>query len=324
MKLVSVFMDVEDPVNSRSDDAALDFARLFTDLGIRGSFCLTGEKCRTLLSRGRSDVAEAFSPHCLGLHTNGHSYHPTTMELVENLEYDEGCQSLCVEERKGFDAFHKLFGRNPSFWGGGGNTWSPEVTDVLKQLGIPAYVYALTEIPNNGVHKFNGVFAFPQALSISEVEWGDPDLCAIATNRVTKGIEQIPQNWLGIFVGHPTKFRHKDYWDVPFYGGKTPQVPVPATPVSDDQYARAKCNLATYLTQLATVATIVGLDEALQQQWLTRAPIEAELDHFSSRTAANLAAATHWPPHHPGLSANNIIAKTLALTDTLEVCSLAI
>src|SRR5688500_8544735 len=108
-------MDVEDPINALADDAALDFAQLFTELGIRGSFCITGEKCRKLVERGRQDVIETFLPHCLGLHTDTHSYHPTTMELLADLDYDEGCKAAFEAESKGFEAFRAAFGRTPSF-----------------------------------------------------------------------------------------------------------------------------------------------------------------------------------------------------------------
>src|SRR5258708_770577 len=147
MTTVSVFMDVEDPINPLADDAALDLALLFTEIGVRGSFCLTGEKCRTILARGRTDVIEAFRPHCLGLHTNTHSYHPTTMELLADAAFDEGCLFALAAESMGYRSFVEAFKRKPAFWGGAGNTWSPEITEALKRLGIPAYSYALTELP---------------------------------------------------------------------------------------------------------------------------------------------------------------------------------
>ena len=148
-KCISLFMDVEDPINPLADDAALEVAKLFTSCGVRGSFCLTGEKCRTLAARGRTDVARALLPHALGLHTDTHSFHPTTMELLETVSYAEGCELALQSESKGFDAFRRLFGRPPCFWGGAGNTWSPEITFALGQLGVRAYAYALTAVPKN-------------------------------------------------------------------------------------------------------------------------------------------------------------------------------
>jgi hypothetical protein len=183
MKLVSVFMDVEDPINPLADDAALDFPRLFDAIGIRGSFCITGEKCRTLQTRNRADVAEAYKPHFMGLHTDTHSFHPTTMELMENLSFEDGCAAAYEAEAHGGKAFEELCERKPAFWGGAGNTWSPEITEALKRLEIPAYVYALTALPDHAVHGFNGVTALPQTLSISEADWADDARAEASSTR---------------------------------------------------------------------------------------------------------------------------------------------
>jgi len=318
MKLVSVFMDVEDPINPLADDAALDFAQLFTEIGITGSFCITGEKCRTLAQRGRLDVAKALLPHSLGLHTNTHSFHPTTMELLAEIDYEEGCRAALESESKGCDAFRALFHREPAYWGGAGNTWSPEITDALQQLKIPAYVYALTELPNFAIHQFNGSVALPQALSISELEWADPARANLAMYRVLNGIETIPQPWIGIFVGHPTKFRHVDYWDHPYYNGRTPSKPEFTEPLPEATYRRAKDNLTTFLEELRQRATIVGIEEVVNLPWRACELTPQESEYFCASATKNLRTAANWPPHRNGLSANRIIEKTLSRITTVR------
>ena len=319
MKAVSVFMDVEDPINPLADDAALDFPQLFDEAGIRGSFCLTGEKCRTLFTRGRVDVAEAYRPHSIGLHTNTHSFHPSTMELLADLNWEDGCAAAYDAESKGFEAFSKIFCRSPEFWGGGGNTWAPEITDAMKRMGIPAYVYALTEFPRNAVHQFNGVVALPQALSISEFDWADDQRAMTASERVLQAITEIDQPWVGLFVGHPTKFRYTDWWDVPYYGGRTPPEPEYGIPVSLEIYERSKANLKAFLRQLKTRVSVIGVDQALDLPWKFRSPSEAELAHYFERTPAVLRGAKNWPVHYPGLDPELIVAKTMALSSTLAV-----
>ena len=315
-------MDVEDPINPLADNAALDFPILFANVGVRGSFCLTGEKCKTLTARGRQDVAEAYRPHCLGLHTNGHSFHPTTMELLAELSYDEGCEAALAEETKGYDAFKSLVGRSPAFWGGGGNTWSPEIIDALKRLQIPAYVYAQTELPDNAIHRFNGVLALPQALSISELDWADDERAAIAGDRVLGRIAQIDQPWLGLFVGHPTKFRYLEYWDRPYYFGRTPPGPEYTEPVDQETYDRAKSNLRDFLIRLKEAFPIVGVDDVVQMKWLFRQPTVEEMSYFTKHTYDNLVGAAGWPPHRKGLDTSFIAEKTIALKHTLEVAVL--
>ena len=318
-KTVSLFMDVEDPINPLADDAALDFPLLFADAGVRGSFCLTGEKCRTLQARGRLDVAEAYKPHCLGLHTNTHSFHPSTMELLAGLQWAEGCVAAYETESKGFNAFVNLIGRPPSFWGGGGNTWSPEITDAMKRLQIPAYVYALTRFPDEAVHMFNGVIALPQALSISEQDWADDDRAATASDRVLHSIAELDQPWIGVFVGHPTKFRHTDWWDIPYYGGRTPPAPEYGTPVSQETYRRAKSNLRSFLDRIKREFEVIGVDEALQLPWQFRLPTADELAYYEEHTPATVRGAKNWPIHYPGLDPELIVAKTMALTNTVQV-----
>jgi hypothetical protein len=313
---VSVFMDVEDPVNPAADSAALDFASLFSEAGIRGSFCLTGDKCRTLLERGRLDVADAYRPHCLGLHTNGHSRHPSTMELLADLSFEDGCVAAFEEELKGFEAFQDLFGGSPTFWGGAGNTWSPEITDALKRLGIPAFSYALTAVPNHAVHRFNGLVALPQTVSVSEDAWTDDP------NAGTKALERIQSfegPWLGVFVGHPTRFRHVDYWDLAYYAGQTPPQPVLTAEQPPERYEEAKGRLRSFLKELQGLATVVGVDEALALPWNFRAPNEREHAFFRTHTAENIRNAARWPIHRPNLDPDLIVAKTLALEESLAI-----
>lgn len=319
MKQVSVFMDVEDPINPLADDAALDLAKLFTSTEVRGSFCLTGEKCRTLLARGRKDVLDAYKPHCLGLHTDTHSQHPTTMELLETLPFEMGCEAAFSAEHKGYLAFVKAFERAPIFWGGAGNTWSPEITEALKRLEIPAYAYALTRLPDEAVHRFNGILALPQALSISEADWADDTRAEGAAARILKRIAEIDQPWIGLFVGHPTRLRYEEFWDQPYMAGRTPDEPEGVEPVSDRIYERSKANLFAFLTRLSRRVQIVGVDEAISRPWKYRKPSVSELDSFIVDTGLALRAAARWPIHHPGLDSGLIIEKTMALAGTVEI-----
>jgi hypothetical protein len=319
MPLVSVFMDVEDPINLLADQAALDLAALFTEVGVRGSFCLTGEKCRTLVARGRQDVLNAYRPHCLGLHTDTHSYHPTTMELLADVSFEEGRRLAIEAESRGFQAFRAAFDRDPVFWGGAGNTWSPEITDALKQLGIPAYCYALTSLPSDAVHRFNGVIALPQTLTISEPDWAD------STDKPSQTLEAIRSSkrpWLGIFVGHPTRFRYTQFWDFSFAEGKTPDAPEKAHLVEEAVYQKSLENLRSFLMKLKATTEIVGVDDFLATNPSFRRPNSAELDFFRLRTTENLRGAAKWPIHRPGLDAGLIVSKTLELEDTLDVISI--
>lgn len=322
MRAVSVFMDVEDPINPLADPACLDIAHLFTNLSVRGSFCITGEKCRSLMSRHRGDVLEAFKPHCLGLHTNTHSQHPTTMELLADVDYEEGRELAFKSQKPGYDSFLEAFDRPPCFWGGAGNTWSPEINDALRRLAIPAYTYSLTRVPEDRVHQFNGVIGLPQNIAIGETQWADDLLAEQQMQAVLEFVESSNSPLLGIFVGHPTRFRHTQYWDLGYNNGVTAD-PYPMTPpVDEPTYQRSLNNLRTFLMRLRRIADIVGVDDMLKFDWSFRPPTEVERDYFRVESAKYLAGAAHWPIHRPDLNPDNIISKTLSLESTLFIAEL--
>jgi hypothetical protein len=317
MKLVSVFMDVEDPVNPLADDAALDFATIFAEAGIRGSFCVTGDKCRTLLHRGRRDVIGALSEHCLGLHTDTHSVHPTTMELLEDLEYLAGCEAAAAVESKGASAFQEAFNRRPAFWGGAGNTWSPEIPEALNKIGIPAYAYALTELPDKQLHSFNGSLALPQNVSVSEDSLtGGPDAIQATLDK----IECVAAPWAGVFVGHPTRYRFPDYWDYSYYHGRNPAEPCILEPVDNERYEQSKQRMRELVTWIARRFKVVSVDELVEMPMKFRSPTPEESAYFRVATSTNINGAARWPIHRPGLDPANIVSKTMALTETLKVC----
>lgn len=337
MPQVSVFMDVEDPVNPAADDAALAVLKVFEEAGVRGSFCITGEKCRTLVSRGRQDVLDALRPHCLGLHTDTHSFHPTTMELLADAPYEEGCPLALAAESKGLAAFQMAFpeslstfnfplstsGRIPSFWGGAGNTWSPEIAFALRELGIPAFSYSLLQLPGDPIHRFLGTVALPQHLSVSEPEWADDGLAEAASRRVLASLSSSKTPWIGVFVGHPTKLRHRDYWDTPYFAGRTPPEPEFVEPLPLEVFERSLRNLGSFLAQLRSESEVIGVDALLASPLRFRPPTEPELAHFRQETPAWIRGAAKWPVHRPGLDPENIVRKTLAQASSLEVLATA-
>ncbi len=304
MRQISLFLDVEDPHNPESDDAVLEIAELFDRAGVRGNFCVTGDKCRALTRRGRSDVVAALAPHCLGLHTDTHSEHPTTMELLADLPYGEGCRLAYDAESRGQDAFVSLFGREPAFWGGAGNTWSPEVADALRRLGIPAYTYALTSVGGR-IHRFNGVVALPQHRAVAEDSWPD-----------TEPVLETGSQWSGVFLGHPTRFVFAEFWDKGHASGLTPSAAPRLARRESEDYRRCLAGLSRCLESLPGRFEVVTADQ-IQREF--RAPTDEERAVFARETSAAIRAAKSWPIHRPDLDVENIVSKTLALADTLEV-----
>lgn len=316
---ISLLMDVEDPINEASDDAALDCARILTEEGVTGSLCITGEKVRRLHRLGRMDVLSALRPHAFGLHTNTHSYHPTTMELLEDKDWEEGCGAFVSDLGPGLEAFRSAFGKSPVFWGGAGNTWGPQVAGGLSDLGIPAYVYALPSPTFGRPYRFAGTIAFPGGIGIGESNYEDEGRFQAAMERVIARVRSARTPWIEVFIGHPTRIRHKQFWDVGFFGGKTPSAPVLAEPYPERTYRQMLGRFRRAIAMLRDARPVLSVEETLEQPWEFRPASMLERLSTSRKWSKQLKGMAGWPVHKPDLDTGSIIELTLKRLDSLEI-----
>jgi hypothetical protein len=96
---VALWFDTEDYIEPTADDAALRIAHDLTELGVRATFKVVGEKARVLEQRGRWDVVRALALHDIGYHSNFHSVQPTPALYLRDLGYVEGAAEF--ERREG-------------------------------------------------------------------------------------------------------------------------------------------------------------------------------------------------------------------------------
>lgn len=324
--LVSIFLDVEDPYGALSDDAAMDVANLFSELRVRGTFPITGEKCRRLKRLGRSDVIEALGSHALGLHTNTHSVHPTTMEMLESAGWEDGIEAALRQEEPGLRSFREAFDRRPCCWAGAGFTWGPQIAAILPALGIPAYVYALTSVGESRPHRFLDTLAFPGIASAGEGEYELAASTDAAIERVVRTIEASGAVWAGVFCGHPTRIRYESFWDTPFYAGADPseEALMSNKPKPEAAYRESLANLGRLVSELAKSFRVLGFDEIVELGWRFRTPTDQEVAAGKSETVTRIRArAAGWPVHKPGLDTSRLEAETLARFDTVRIAELS-
>jgi hypothetical protein len=223
---ITVLMDVEDLVDPEADDLAGICADILWEEGVAATFCVVGEKARLLKARGRHDVIQKMARHDIGYHTNFHSVHPTISEYLAPLSFEEGVEEALRQEQGGIQAINDVFGMSPSCFGGPGNTWGPAVCEALRKSGVPSFVYAHTEAPGGGPHRFCGLHAYPNGRGLSDGLYQDTAAAAEQLSELAAGIAADVAGglfWQQAFIGHPTRILHEHFWDDPnFVRGANP------------------------------------------------------------------------------------------------------
>jgi hypothetical protein len=325
---ISLLIDVEDPITLEADDAARDVANVIADAGARATMCVVGENARLFRERGRTDVIEAIKRHDIGLHTNTHSFHPTTCELLENLDWEEGVEALVRTEAPGVQAIREVFGVQPSCWGGAGNTWGPQVAAAIQRLDIPAYVYAHTAPPGDDLHMFNGVIAYGGGLYLGDQSLHKDEEWRANLDNLKHELlrrNQEGAQWTEVFTCHPVMLRCEQFWDgVNFANGAT--IPKdewqPARLRTDSEYRSALRNLGTSIHELNSLPGI-QIKTISDMNDLARNAAEIPLDEHEIEVTKELIrykleAMKSWPIHKNDLNVSRLIDLTIERIHTLR------
>lgn len=134
------WFDVEDCSIPQSDDAARIIAEILTELGIKATMKVVGQKARMLRSRLGYDVIDALGRHVIGYHSNYHGLRPQPAEYMGPLGWLDGIAEFEQREKNGIEELRRLWGQEPVCYGQPGSNWAPQVFPVLRKWNIPANV----------------------------------------------------------------------------------------------------------------------------------------------------------------------------------------
>lgn len=325
---VTALMDVEDLVAPESDDIAGECANILAEEGVRATLCIVGEKARLLRQRGRADVIRALGQHDIGIHTDFHSVPPTILDFLSDKDWEEGVTEALRRERPGVEAIQEVFGVTPSCWGGPGNTWGPQICEAMRQLHVPAFVYAHTRTPGGGVHRFAGLLAYPGGRSINDGAYHDEPQTRLDRARLQEDLladSAAAAFWQEAFLGHPTRILHTAFWDAMNFsdGVNTPRAdwkPAPRKAQADlDTALKNFRETARMLRSLPGIElkTIREMNALLQDA--PAAPLSAtEQASVWPEIATRLRGMTGWPVLRPALDISRVLSVTQAQLPTLQ------
>ncbi len=241
---VSIWLDTEDYMNPRSDDAALRLARILSDLGAPATFKMVGEKLRSLERGGRVDVIDAIRKHDVGYHTDWHSRHPMVSEYLVDAGWDDGVELVLRNEGPGLDDVRRVF-EGASSYGQAGAAWAPQPYAACREWGIPVYLDESDHMSvEHGPHHYCGVIGvFGLGPANARVRLGGTDGLTKSKAALDRAVDFARSSGGGIVnvYYHPCEFISPEFPDsINFGGGCNPapgryEIPKPFAPSDVEQ-----------------------------------------------------------------------------------------
>lgn len=275
--------DVEDLVHPDSDDIALEIAETLAADGVVASMFVVGEKARLWEQRGRQDVITAVNYHDVGYHTNYHSVHPAVAEFLENKGWLDGVAEAVRQEKSGVLDMARIFGRYPFAWATPGSSWGPQIPAAMREVGVPATVYAQVRAGETGACWFAGEFNFVDFIFFpgAENSYADDAKFEAGLPKLLEELDAAAQtgmDCMGLFVAHPTRLRYHQFWDGLNYneGKNTPVEKYKFAPRrTDEEYARSLRNLRRLILTLRDHPGIevIGARDLMQRFGVENHPV---------------------------------------------------
>lgn len=325
---ITLLLDVEDIITPEADDIARDVAAILSDEGVCATFCVVGERVRQCVSRGRADVIDALARHDVGTHTDLHSVHPTIVEYLAPVPFDEGVEEALRRERPAVRAIEQVFGVTPSCWGGPGNTWGPQINEAMARLGVPAIVYAHTRVPDGDIHRYCGTLCYPAGHYAGDGDYHDDAKWERNIARLQDELRKDRDRglqWSEVFLGHPSRILHEEFWDGQNFSlGNQPELEAYVLPrrKSDSDLERALGNLRTTVQVLRDMPGIemrtIRQMNALAAGGETRALTHDEIELVRPAIQANVRAMAGWVILPPDTNVEPIWRQTDERLNTLE------
>jgi hypothetical protein len=225
---VTLWFDAEDYILPQDDDATKRLAELLTQLGVKATFKVVGEKARVLERRGRRDVIAALKRHDIGYHSNTHSQQPTVAVYLQNAGWEEGRAEFLRRERSGVRDLQRIFGVTPVAYGQPGSAWAPQTYPALRDMGIRMY---LDEADHVGIDDqpfyYGGMLnVFRMRSNLARMELSGGTSLADGKALFTASYERLRSSGGGTIsiYYHPSEWVHAEFWDgVNFARGANPE-----------------------------------------------------------------------------------------------------
>lgn len=205
---VLISFDTEDFVSPAADDALLRLATLLTSKGLRGSFCMVGEKSRVLRERGRQDVLAALLPHEICFHSRDHSVHPTLAPRCDEAGWTRGLAEVRATELEAMSWVKEIHRRDRLFTAvPPGSNVAPQTIWLYQRAGIPTYAGGFFGNRDGKLYWYLGSLQVPYTIGADGV------FAKQEVDEVWKRFDAQAGWQTAVLCIHPTYTFHHTFWD---------------------------------------------------------------------------------------------------------------
>ncbi len=218
------YWDTEDylsPPDAGSDDIILHIARSARAAGLKATFCIMGEKVRSLVGRGRTDVIREIARyHDPLLHFNYGSIHPTTAEMLTTADWVDGVALTLAREAPGFRLLERTFGRCTGLTRHGMH-YGAQILCACA-LERKAFWDSLVVLPETPFYWYCGALCFnSQANYALDTRYREPRFVEHLDDVAARlEIDRKAGVQLAALFGHPHRTVCEEFADVSYYGGR--------------------------------------------------------------------------------------------------------
>lgn len=274
---VILAFDVEDTYYSpkyQIDDISGWLAEIMSQVDIRGTFFVMGEKAKKLKERGRTDVLKKMAQHDIASHQQGNCY-PLIPQVVEGKGWQDGIKAIRGYEDRVKDQISEAFGKEPVAFSRHNDYFAPQHVAVAGERGLP-YMYMIAQVPSfRQPLWYAGTLTFPQnGQNIFEgfdQIYSRDDLFEAQLNKLDKFIQEClieKQEWAVVFACHPIMLMARGWLEHHALTSGTSRTPQEmgwhygVKPREEEERAKANFKrLCVYLRKHSDLE-VVGIEEA--------------------------------------------------------------
>lgn len=205
--------DTEDFTSNTSANAILREAQILSDAGIRGCFVVVGLLAWQLKNWQRDDVIRALSKHEIGLHSWGHTLHPTINEYTDISDFDEAYKEVVRQETEAVRLIRECFGEDVKLYAAcpPGNQKNYVAMYAYSDMGIPIYADTVCDTDNG-----DGVY-YCNAYQIKYTYMLENLLFEGTDEQMQKVLDQLAHKKRAVLFTHPNNALFSEAWDEQFY-----------------------------------------------------------------------------------------------------------